>query len=73
MATNFTRREVAKLASTGASDVGIGARDINGYGDRFGLVCMDFKTQKRAPKLSAACFRENGAAQRGRVRGNETA
>src|SRR5215470_13892043 len=30
----------------------------NGYGDRFGLVHVDFKTQKRTPKLSASYFRE---------------
>jgi beta-glucosidase len=30
----------------------------NGYGDRFGLVHVDFKTQKRTPKLSASFFRE---------------
>ena len=35
---------------------------INGYGDRFGIVHVDFKTQKRTPKLSAQWFRE--AAQR---------
>jgi beta-glucosidase len=29
-----------------------------GYGNRFGLVHVDFKTQKRTPKLSAECFRE---------------
>jgi beta-glucosidase len=29
-----------------------------GFGDRFGLVYVDFKTQKRTPKLSAAWFRE---------------
>jgi beta-glucosidase len=31
---------------------------INGYGERFGLVYVDFKTQKRIPKLSARWFRE---------------
>lgn len=35
---------------------------INGYGDRFGIVHVDFKSQKRTPKLSAQWFRE--AAQR---------
>jgi beta-glucosidase len=34
---------------------------INGYGDRFGLVYVDFKTQKRIPKLSAQWFREAAA------------
>ena len=29
-----------------------------GYGNRFGLVYVDFKTQKRTPKLSASFFRE---------------
>jgi beta-glucosidase len=38
---------------------------INGYGDRFGLVYVDFETQKRTPKLSAAWFRE--AARRNAV------
>ncbi|MCF6157076.1 MAG: beta-glucosidase [wastewater metagenome] len=38
---------------------------INGYGDRFGLVHVDFKTQKRTPKLSALWFR--GAARRNAV------
>jgi beta-glucosidase/6-phospho-beta-glucosidase/beta-galactosidase len=33
----------------------------NGFGDRFGLVYVDFKTQKRTPKLSAAWFREAAA------------
>jgi beta-glucosidase len=36
-----------------------------GYGTRFGLVHVDFKTQKRTPKLSAAWFRE--AARRNAV------
>ena len=36
-----------------------------GYGNRFGLVYVDFKTQKRTPKLSAAWFRE--AARRNAV------
>ena len=30
----------------------------DGYSRRFGLVHVDFKTQKRTPKLSAAWFRE---------------
>jgi beta-glucosidase len=29
-----------------------------GFGDRFGLVYVDFTTQKRTPKLSAHWFRE---------------
>jgi beta-glucosidase len=29
-----------------------------GVGNRFGLVYVDFKTQERTPKLSAAWFRE---------------
>ena len=29
-----------------------------GYGDRFGIVHVDFKTQKRTPKMSASFFRE---------------
>jgi beta-glucosidase len=33
----------------------------DGYGTRFGLVYVDFKTQKRTPKLSAAWFREAAA------------
>jgi beta-glucosidase len=36
-----------------------------GYGNRFGIVYVDFKTQKRTPKMSAAWFRE--AAQRNAV------
>jgi beta-glucosidase len=38
---------------------------IYGYGNRFGIVYVDFKTQKRTPKLSAAWFRE--AARRNAV------
>ena len=29
-----------------------------GFGNRFGLVYVDFKTQKRTPKMSALWFRE---------------
>jgi beta-glucosidase len=29
-----------------------------GFGNRFGIVYVDFKTQKRTPKLSASFFRE---------------
>src|SRR3712207_3011171 len=29
-----------------------------GYGNRYGIVYVDFKTQKRTPKLSAQWFRE---------------
>lgn len=36
-----------------------------GYGTRFGLVHVDFKTQKRTPKLSASWFRE--AARRNSI------
>jgi beta-glucosidase len=37
----------------------------DGFGTRFGLVYVDFKTQKRTPKLSASWFRE--AAKRNAV------
>jgi beta-glucosidase len=33
----------------------------DGFGMRFGLVYVDFKTQKRTPKLSASYFREAAA------------
>ena len=33
----------------------------DGYGTRFGIVFVDFKTQKRIPKLSAAWYREAAA------------
>jgi beta-glucosidase len=36
-----------------------------GFGDRFGLVSVDFRTQKRTAKRSAAWFRE--AARRNAV------
>ena len=32
-----------------------------GYGDRFGIIYVDFETQKRIPKLSAEWFREAAA------------
>ena len=35
-----------------------------GFGNRFGLVYVDFKTQKRTPKLSAAWFREAATSNR---------
>ena len=33
----------------------------DGFGTRFGLVNVDFKTQKRTPKLSAKWFKEASA------------
>jgi beta-glucosidase len=36
----------------------------DGYGTRFGLVYVDFTTQKRTPKLSAAWFREAATSNR---------
>ena len=38
---------------------------IYGYGDRFGIVFVDFDTLERTPKLSAEWFRE--AARRNQV------
>jgi beta-glucosidase len=35
-----------------------------GYGNRFGLVHVDFKTQKRTPKLSAEWYRETALQNR---------
>jgi beta-glucosidase len=29
-----------------------------GFGNRYGIVYVDFKTQKRTPKMSGSCFRE---------------
>ena len=37
----------------------------DGFGTRFGLVHVDFKTQKRTPTMSASWFRE--AARRNAV------
>jgi beta-glucosidase len=31
---------------------------LSGFGDRFGLIYVDFKTLARTPKLSARWFRE---------------
>ena len=35
---------------------------IAGFGNRFGLVYVDFKTQERMPKSSATWFREAAKA-----------
>ena len=35
-----------------------------GYGTRFGLIYVDYKTQKRTPKMSASFFREVAARMR---------
>ena len=32
-----------------------------GFGNRFGIVYVDFKTQERTPKISASFFREVSA------------
>jgi beta-glucosidase len=37
----------------------------DGFGTRFGLVYVDFKTQKRTPKLSATWYKQ--AARRSAV------
>jgi beta-glucosidase len=34
---------------------------MDGFGNRFGLIYVDFETQKRIPKLSAEWFREAAA------------
>jgi Beta-glucosidase/6-phospho-beta-glucosidase/beta-galactosidase len=31
---------------------------VDGYGTRFGLIHVDYGTQKRTPKLSASFYRE---------------
>ncbi len=33
----------------------------DGFSNRFGLIYVDYRTQKRTPKLSAAYFREAAA------------
>jgi beta-glucosidase/6-phospho-beta-glucosidase/beta-galactosidase len=40
----------------------------DGYGKRFGMGYVDFKTQKRTPKLGASWYRE--AARRNRDEGH---
>jgi beta-glucosidase len=35
---------------------------IDGFGNRFGLIYVDFETQKRISKLSAEWFREAAAS-----------
>jgi beta-glucosidase len=35
-----------------------------GFGNRYGIVYVDFKTQKRTPKLSAEWFRETARQNR---------
>ena len=43
------------------SSSGTAATRTDGFGTRFGLVHVDFGTQKRTPKLSASWFREAAA------------
>jgi beta-glucosidase len=38
---------------------------IDGFGNRFGLIYVDFETQKRISKLSAEWFREAAASNAG--------
>lgn len=41
-----------------------GAWNEAGFGNRFGLVYVDFETRKRTPKLSAAWFRAAASGNR---------
>jgi hypothetical protein len=41
-----------------------GAVNADGRGTRFGLLHVDYATQKRTPKLSAAFYREVAAGNR---------
>ena len=64
----FTRAYLTQLQRATAEGVPVGryfywsAMDnfewTAGYGNRYGLVYVDFKTQKRTPKMSASFFRE---------------
>jgi len=60
VAGNSLARSVACPVSVerGAGQARPQARRIYGYGNRFGLIYVDFKTQQRKPKLSAEWFRE---------------
>jgi beta-glucosidase/6-phospho-beta-glucosidase/beta-galactosidase len=41
------------------------AKPSDGFASRFGFVHVDYKTQKRTPKLSAAYFSRGGCEERG--------
>ena len=49
---------LTKAAREAASSMQDNFEWVDGFGNRFGLVYVDFKTQKRTPKLSAQWFRE---------------
>jgi hypothetical protein len=42
---------------------------LSGFGDRFGLIYVDFDTLERTPKLGAQVVPGGRAAQRSRLRG----
>jgi beta-glucosidase len=56
----FMRPYLAQLQ--GATADGVPVMDnlewTAGFGNRYGIVYVDFKTQKRSPKMSASFFRE---------------